>query len=129
MLLLKALLVWLIMMVLAILNGALRVKVINLFVGEYSGHILSSLLLSLIIFITSYIFVSVFKISISKELLLVGIFWFILTIIFEFGFGHYIMNHPWEKLLADYNFFKGRLWILVLISELLAPIICGKIKY
>jgi len=47
--------------------------------------------------------------------------WLIMTIIFEFGFGHDIMKHLWSKLLADYNLLQGRLWVLVLIYTVIFP--------
>ncbi|PTD93872.1 hypothetical protein C9439_05700 [archaeon SCG-AAA382B04] len=59
------------------------------------------------------------------DLVLIGTFWFILTIFFEFIFGHYVMGHLWNKLLADYNILKGRIWILVLLTTLVAPLITG----
>jgi hypothetical protein len=37
------------------------------------------------------------------------------------------MGHPWQKLFADYNIFNGRLWLLVLINNISAPLISGKI--
>jgi len=50
-----------------------------------------------------------------------GACWTAMTIAFEFGFGHYIMGNSWGKLLADYNFFAGRLWVLVLLAVLAGP--------
>ena len=34
--------------------------------------------------------------------------------------------YPWSELLADYNIFAGRLWPLVLATELAAPWIFAK---
>jgi hypothetical protein len=42
-------------------------------------------------------------------------------VLFEFGFGHYIAGHPWEKLVADYDVLEGRVWSLVLLAESLSP--------
>lgn len=49
----------------------------------------------------------------------------ILTILFEFVFGHYVIKNPWQKLLADYNILKGRLWSLLLLTELISPLLIG----
>ena len=35
------------------------------------------------------------------------------------------MGKPWETLLADYNVVRGRIWVLVLATVLLGPIIVG----
>ncbi|MGV9011918.1 MAG: hypothetical protein ACOH13_04935, partial [Flavobacteriales bacterium] len=51
----------------------------------------------------------------------IGFFWTALTIAFEFGAGHFLFKHPWSKLFADYNLLNGRIWVLVLITTLLAP--------
>jgi len=78
-------------------------------------------------FIIIYIFINMIKVKEVKTLLEIGIFWVVITIIFEFAFGHYVMGHPWQKLFADYNLFNGRLWVLVLINNIAAPVISGKI--
>ena len=47
--------------------------------------------------------------------------WLAMTLMFEFGAGHYLFRTPWSTLLADYNLLAGRLWILVLVATLTAP--------
>jgi len=58
----------------------------------------------------------------------VGAGWVICTVLFEFVFGHYVMNHPWEKLLADYNVFRGRTWVLVLLAEFFSPVLALRLR-
>ena len=57
-----------------------------------------------------------------------GLFWTILTMAFEFLFGHYVMGHSWDALWADYNVLQGRLWPLVLIVTLFGPLLAQKIR-
>jgi hypothetical protein len=45
---------------------------------------------------------------------------------FEFRFGHYVMGRSWSRLLADYNLFAGRVWVLVLLTVLCMPLIAGE---
>jgi len=40
-----------------------------------------------------------------------------LTVAFEFLAGHYVFGTPWHQLVADYNIFRGRIWVLVLITS------------
>ena len=118
--------VWLIFVIIAILNGVLRNTVITPKIGEYAGHVISTIILICIILIGTYLFINRIKIDYTKaDLLLVGVFWVILTVLFEFGFSHYVIGHPWSKLLADYNILKGRLWSLVLLAEFIAPRLFG----
>ncbi len=120
--------VWLICVVLAILNGTLRNSFITPKVGEHAGHVISTIILIIIIFIVTYIFIKNLKIDYSTiDLLLIGAFWLILTVTFEFIFGHYVVSHPWSKLLADYNILKGRVWSFVLLTNLFAPLLLGSL--
>ena len=47
--------------------------------------------------------------------------WTLLTLLFEFGFFHYIMGEPWERFIANYDMSEGRLWPLVLLVQLVGP--------
>jgi hypothetical protein len=51
----------------------------------------------------------------------VGGVWALLTLGFEFGFGHYVMGTSWAELLADYDVSRGRIWVLVPIATAAAP--------
>ena len=127
-LLLYALGVWLILVIAAILNGTLRNSFISPRAGEYAGHVISTIILICVILVVTYLFLSVIRIDYTvTDLLLVGALWLVMTVLFEFVFGHYVMGHPWAKLLADYNILKGRVWVLVLIATFFAPLLAGLI--
>jgi hypothetical protein len=38
-----------------------------------------------------------------------------LTVLFEFGFGHYLDADSWEELLKNYDLTEGNLWMLILL--------------
>ena len=114
---------WFGLVALAILNGTLRVKVYGQFLTELSAHQVSTLLGILIFAIYIWIITGVWKLPSATVALSVGALWLIMTILFEFGFGHYVMGHSWDKLLHDYNILAGRIWILVLIWTFIAPYI------
>lgn len=127
-LLIKTLLFWFVFTPVAILNGTIRVYVYQPWVGELLGHQISSIVGSLVFIGIIYLFVRWNREQANfKNMFLVGLIWLILTIIFEFGFGHYVMGHSWEKLLFDYNFLAGRVWLLVLLTTLLGPVMVLKI--
>ena len=48
--------------------------------------------------------------------------WVAPTVGFEFLAGHYVFGNGWERLIADYNVFRGRIWILVLAANIFAPL-------
>lgn len=63
---------------------------------------------------------------IQRDTIILGVLWLIWTILFEFIFGMIVMGNSLEYLIADYNIFAGRVWILFLISLLIAPFIVNK---
>jgi hypothetical protein len=123
----KAFGVWLVMLVAAFLNGALRELLIVSSVGEPLGHVISVLLLSGAIFGLAYLFVRSQRSLPASTLLGLGLFWLVLSLLFEFGFFHYVMHESWEKLLADYDIVRGRLLSVVWLTTLFSPLVCGKL--
>ncbi|AMM40951.1 conserved hypothetical protein, membrane [Candidatus Desulfofervidus auxilii] len=125
---LYALGIWFILVVAAILNGAFRESFITSKVGEQVGHVISTVIFICVILVVTYLFLSNLKINYTKtDLLLIGALWLILTILFEFVFGHYVMGHSWNRLFADYNILKGRVWSFVLLTTFIAPLLIGSI--
>lgn len=125
---LYALGIWFIFVIVAILNGAFRNLFLEPKIGEYAGHVISTIILVCVILIVTYLFVANLKIDYTRtDLLLIGAFWLILTILFEFVFFHYIMGESWNTLLANYNILKGRLFPLILLTEFIAPLLFGSI--
>jgi len=124
---LKSLGIWFTLAVSAIVVAIFRNDILLPQLGEQTAHQIGTVLYLIVQFIVIFIFIKKLKIKEIKTLLSIGLFWFVLTIIFEFVFGHYVVGHPWQKLFADYNIFNGRLWVLVLINNLAAPLVSGKI--
>ena len=121
--------IWFIFAVTGILNGIFRKSFIEPKVGEHAGHVISTIILICVILAVTYLFISNLKFDYSRtDLILIGAFWLILTILFEFGFGHYIMGHSWSKLFADYNILQGRVWSLVPLTTFIAPLLIGFIQ-
>lgn len=126
--LLKYFFLWFPMIIIAIINGAIRQGFYVTFVDELSAHQLS--VISGILFFAIYIWLisGKWRISSNSQAISIGLMWLLMTIIFEFIFGHYVMGHAWEKLLHDYNFFEGRLWVVVLLWVTLSPLIFYNIR-
>jgi hypothetical protein len=116
----KAALWWLVLCAAAFTSGTVRVKLLEPHVGELAAHQIGTLFLCAIIAAVAYYIVTKSNLS-PADALLLGAIWLLMTLAFEFGFFHYTMDVPWEKLLADYNIAKGRVWPLVLATDLLAP--------
>jgi hypothetical protein len=126
---LRALLVWLLLAVVAVTAGTLRVRYLVPRVGDPAAHVMGTLLvvaaMALVVGLTVGWIVPGLE---TRRLVLLGLGWTGLTVAFEFLFGHYVVGHPWSRLLADYNVMAGRIWTLVLLTSLLAPVILGRLQ-
>ncbi|TCO83663.1 hypothetical protein EV699_10147 [Plasticicumulans lactativorans] len=117
----RYLLAWLAMIPLAIANGALRELGYARRMGERRAHQCSTL--TAIVVFGAYIalVVRTWPPASAAQALAVGLLWLVLTVAFEFGFGHWGRGLPWRALLRDYDLRAGRLWPLFLAWLALAP--------
>lgn len=119
---------WFLFMILAIINAILREGLFTSFLNELRAHQLSTITLMIFFFIGTYIILRYSDIQLSdQQAIIMGCIWIIMTILFEFLAGHYLFGNSWDKLIADYNIFKGRIWILILITTLVSPYISNKL--
>ncbi len=125
---LRGVVAWCVLMLTAVVNGTLRVILLNPRLGEPVAHIVSSLMLSLFILLLAWVLVPWAGPQSAPAALALGGLWLLLTLAFEFGFGHFVAHKPWRELLADYNIAAGRIWVLVLLTTLLAPLIVARVR-
>jgi len=121
---LKALVIWIIILVLAIINGGFRESVLIPKLGKRSGLLISGLMLSVFIIAVTYLLLPWLDIFQIRGLMMIGGGWLILTLVFEFSFG-LIRGIPLDKILEAYNFKDGNMWPLVLLVTALAPLMAG----
>lgn len=108
-------------MVTGVLNGILRVATYGTVTSDLVAHQLSTISGILLTGIIVWFLWKRRPLESSREAWIVGIVWFLLTVLFEFGFGHFIAGHSWQLLFADYNILNGRVWSLFLIWVLMMP--------
>jgi hypothetical protein len=119
--LIKYVLAWVPMVLIAIVNAAFREAGYGKFMGELGAHQLSTLTAIILFGVYIWILTRVWPIQSSGQAITIGLIWLGLTVAFEFLFGHYVMGNSWEKLFHDYNLLAGRAWVLVLIWIAIAP--------
>jgi len=117
----KYLVSWIPGIPIAILNGILRNSIYREFLSELHAHQLSTV--SFIVFFGIYVWFILkwLKLSSAQEAFRLGLIWLVLTVAFEFLFGHFVMGNSWVSLFHDYNLLAGRVWVLVLIWIAAAP--------
>jgi hypothetical protein len=122
---LRALVVWLVMLIVAVCNGAFREFVLVPRLGQGVAHVASTLILCACIGTVVYFAIPRILPRSAGDAVSIGAGWLLLTLAFEFGFGR-LRGRSWVDLLADYDVLNGRIWLLVLIVTLLAPLVMAR---
>ncbi|HEX2219895.1 MAG TPA: hypothetical protein VHG35_13905 [Gemmatimonadales bacterium] len=124
----RGLVVWCLLVVLAVLNGGVRDTWLSPLLGDTVGRAISSLMLSGLILLATWLTIGWIGPRTAGQALTVGAIWLGLTLAFEFGAGHYAFGKSWGELLADYDVSRGRIWILVLIVTSVAPVWAARLR-
>lgn len=125
---LRAVLTWVLFVPIAILNGILRNDVYQQYTGELLAHQISTVIGSLAFIALVYFSMGKLLAGLrKKELICIGVVWVVMTICFEFPFGHFVIGHSWQKLFHDYNILEGRVWILFLLVCACSPLIVKRL--
>ena len=119
---------WLGMVIVAIANGIAREKLYGQSMSELSAHQLSTLIAIMLLGIYVFVLTLVFPIQSARQAFTISGIWITMTVIFEFVFGHFVAGHSWTTLFTDYNIFKGRVWVLVLIWTFIAPYVFYRLR-
>ena len=119
----RAALTWALMIPVAITNGTIREFALKPLLGDRTARQVSVVTASAAFMLLTYLMLRhhVGRES-DRRLLEVGAVWVGATILFEFGFGHFVDGKTWDELLHDYNVFAGRFWPAVLAVEFVAPL-------
>src|SRR5689334_16214394 len=124
----RALAIWLTILILANVNGALRELWLIPHIGEQPGRVVSPLILSGLVLLVTWLAIGWIRPRTGVGALEIGGLWLVLTLAFEFLVGHYGFGKPWAVLLEDYHIERGRIWVLVLLTVFLAPLWTAKLR-
>lgn len=112
---------WFVLMLIAIGNGLLREATFGGWMTELRAHQLSTLTGISFTGLAAWILSRRWPLASPAQAWMVGVAWLLLTLIFEFAFGHYVAGHSWEKLLRDYHLLTGRVWVIFLVWVAIMP--------
>jgi hypothetical protein len=124
----KACIIWFLMVLLAIANGAFRDGFLVSQIGARLALPLSGVSLAMLIFAITYITFPLIGEKSDGIYFIIGLQWVLMTLLFELLFGHYAMGKSWSDIIQVFNLAKGDLFILVLVASLFSPYLVAKIK-
>jgi len=114
-------LAWIVMLAIAVANGALRQATFGTVLPELRAHQLSTLIGSVLIGAFIWFVMQRWPASSSRAAIAIGLLWLALTIAFECFMDLVLLQRPLTQVLADYNVFAGRVWVLFLLWLTVAP--------
>ena len=117
---LRSALVWLSFGVVAFALGALRQVVIAPWLGEQLAHQIGSAAVAALIGAIAVRFTRSLGPTL-RQALTIGALWVAMSVAFEVGYFRFGVGASWGRLVHDYNVFQGRLWLLVLLVQLVTP--------
>jgi hypothetical protein len=118
---LKYVLAWLPLLLIAVVNGAVRQGLYADYLGELRAHQVSTLSGILLFGIYIWWLVRLHRPSSSGQAVAIGFVWLGMTVAFEFLCMHYAAGRSWDALLHEYNILAGRVWVVVLVWITIAP--------
>ncbi len=127
---LYSILFWFALLAVAIVNAVLREKILKPWLEPALGkwaHQLSVFTAFSLMLVITVMYLKLQRAPYrSGDLWIVGIIWCIMTVIFEFAFGR-ARGLSWPELFAMYQFWKGELWIILVLSLIFLPPLAEKI--
>ncbi|MDX2099144.1 MAG: hypothetical protein SFW36_15305 [Leptolyngbyaceae cyanobacterium bins.59] len=119
-LVLMSMIVWLVMLVTAVIGGAVREKAIAPKLGELRASQVETIALAVLFALLIATFVVWMQLA-PMQALAIGIGWCALTIGFETFMGLVLLRQSWDVVLGNYNLAAGKFWPIVLAVILVVP--------
>ena len=120
---------WFLLAVVAIINGILREGTYGNSVSDLAAHQISTLTAIVFTGIVVWVFHRAWPLETAYQAWTIGLLWFVMTVLFEFGFGHFVAGHSFSRLFADYNLLQGRVWVLFLAWLAVMPYVFFRLSH
>jgi hypothetical protein len=119
----RAAAVWLAIIAAESVHGAARALWLVPLVGDLRSRQIGVVTGSMLILAITAASLDWLRAESRRALAVVGLLWAVLTMLFEFVFGRYVLGVAWGRLLADYDLAQGGLMGFGLMLMACAPLI------
>ncbi len=124
----RAIAVWLVLIAVEFIHGIVRAIFLVPVVGDFRSRQIGVFTGSLLILLVAYICVPWVRVRTTRALIQVGILWFMLTVAFEFSFGHFVFRRSWQDLASDYDPLHDGLLPIGLVVLALSPVLAARLR-
>lgn len=122
----KLLTAWLIILPFMIANGIFRELVVKQVVADAVAEAISVALGIVIVVALTRWLLRPLAGKATGDLIRASLTLVLLTVAFEFLFGHYVDRRSWSDLLANYAIWDGKLWPIALATIAFMPFLWGR---
>ena len=123
----KSIFIWLSLVPLAILNGGLRLYVLEPLLGTTIANPISCIILCCLIFTISMLFIPRLGYGTTIIYVKIGLLWTLLTVVFE-TFVAIFTKMTFKEIINAYNIATGNFWIVVVLFIGFVPFLTAKIS-
>ena len=126
--LIRAIALWAVMCVVAVLNGVAREIVLVPTLGAALARPVSAVTLALLILLAATLGIRWIGRLKAVQYWAIGALWVALTVGFEFAFGRLVARKTWAELSRPYDLSSPDPWLLVLVVLLAAPELAARLR-
>ena len=128
MFLLRALVVWLVIIAVETVHGILRTVLLVPMMGDFPARQISVFTGSLLIFGVTLLFINWTAARTALQLLMVGTIWVLLTILFEITLGRLVLDLSWDRITEDYDITRGGFLGFGLLFMAVSPLLAATFR-
>ncbi|HEX8268223.1 MAG TPA: hypothetical protein VF596_22685 [Pyrinomonadaceae bacterium] len=110
------------------IHGTLRQIYLAPLVGDFPARRIAFFVGMLLIFLIACLFIRWIAAENLKSLFAVGFMWAVLTLLFEFGLGFFVLGYSRERMFEDYDVSRGGLMAFGIIFMIFAPYLAAKLR-
>ncbi len=127
MFLLRTLAVWLVIIAVETVHGILRTLLLVPMMGDFPARQISVFTGSLLIFGVTLLLINWIAAKTTIQLLIVGVLWVTLTVLFEITLGRLVLDLSWDRITEDYNITRGGLLGFGLLFMAVSPLLATRL--
>ena len=120
--------VWVVIVCAEVVHGTMRALLIAPIVGEFRSRQVGVFTGSLVILSIALASIGWIRVTRTLFLLEAGAVWAALMLLFEIGFGRFVLGVSWQTLWADYNIPEGGLLPIGLAVLAFSPLIAARAR-
>jgi len=127
-LLLRAFLAWVLIAAAEVIQGILRLRLLNRRVGDHRARQIGVVTGCVLILAIAWSTLPWIGARSWPELIGVGFLWFFLMLTFDLVFGRLVFRAPWTRIAADFDPRRGNLLGFGMLFVFAAPLLAARFR-